>query len=75
MLIEKELVQNSLIVYLYENDEILIAGEFQLEINDENQPAVIEALLKSPDEDDAGFIMFEAFVQKDEQDTLKESKV
>lgn len=61
LILDKEHLHNSLIIYLYENEDILIAGELLLEINeDSREPVVIESLLKSSDEDDAGFIMFEA---------------
>lgn len=56
-----ELAQSPLLIYLYEEDSILVAGEFVMEWPEDGADKIIvEALLKSPDENDAGFIMLEA---------------
>ena len=60
MILEKDIANDGLIIYLFNGEDILAAGEFHPEIPQSvDDKVVIEALLKSPDENDAGFIMFE----------------
>ena len=59
-----EVIQSPLIIYLIQNEDVLVAGEILLDVFADGQKvAVVESLLKSPEDDDAGFIMFEARVE------------
>ena len=61
---DMEVMQSPLIIYLIQNEDVLVAGEFLLDVfTDGQKVAVVESLLKSPEDDDAGFIMFEARIE------------
>lgn len=50
-----------------------MAGEIQLKIEEQSmEPTVIETLLKSPEEDDAGFVLFDAQIQQIDSDSVEE---
>lgn len=75
MLIDKEIANDLLMVYLFQEEEILFAGEFIPEVPQNiGQKVVTECLLKSPDENDAGFVMFESFLEVKEEAIVEEEE-